>query len=159
MSGSIVPLPTVAATFRWKMKYAMTLNAAANATAKAELARFDGVVLNALEETEAALTVYARDLDRQTELEAGRAHAVKLAAAAHQLQAGGLEDLLVQVDPHVLLGFDPGGLLFSSQERLVEERLGLPLQQVGVDAAGIFPRRRATSGNGQTPLSAVRART
>jgi NodT family efflux transporter outer membrane factor (OMF) lipoprotein len=63
--------------------------AAADAQAKAELARFDGVVLNALQETESSLTVYARDLDRQQDLEAGREHALKLSKAAHQLQAGG----------------------------------------------------------------------
>lgn len=63
--------------------------AAANAEAKAELARFDGVVLEALQETESALTVYVQDLDRQTDLEARRARALQLAAAAHGLQAGG----------------------------------------------------------------------
>lgn len=68
--------------------------AAANADAKAELARFDGVVLKALEETEAALTVYARDLDRQSELEIGQAHALKLAEAAHRMQADGRANAL-----------------------------------------------------------------
>jgi NodT family efflux transporter outer membrane factor (OMF) lipoprotein len=63
--------------------------AAANADAKAELARFDAVVLKALEETEAALAVYARDLDRQSELEAGLTHARKLAEAAHEMQSAG----------------------------------------------------------------------
>jgi len=62
---------------------------AARAEAKAELARFDGAVLNALQETESALTAYTRDLDREASLEAGRAKAVQLATAAHRLQAGG----------------------------------------------------------------------
>ena len=62
---------------------------AAEAEAKAELARFDGAVLNALQETESALTAYTRDLDREASLDAGRAKAVQVAAAAHRLQAGG----------------------------------------------------------------------
>lgn len=62
---------------------------AAKAGAKAELARFDGAVLNALQETESALTAYTRDLDRETSLEAARAKAVQVASAAHRLQAGG----------------------------------------------------------------------
>lgn len=63
--------------------------AAANADAKAELARFDSVVLKALEETESALTVYTRDLDRQSALDTSLAHARKLADAAHQMQTDG----------------------------------------------------------------------
>jgi NodT family efflux transporter outer membrane factor (OMF) lipoprotein len=62
---------------------------AARAEAKAELARFDGAVLNALQETETALTAYTRDLDREADLKAGREKAAQVAAAAHRLQAGG----------------------------------------------------------------------
>ena len=62
---------------------------ASKAEAKAELARFDGAVLNALQETKSALTVYARDLDQQASLEGRRGRAVKLAEAAHRLKAGG----------------------------------------------------------------------
>lgn len=72
--------------------------AAANADAKAELARFDGVVLRALQETEGALTVYRRDLDRQASLEAGLEKAERVSAAGHRLQAGGRMSSLTVLD-------------------------------------------------------------
>jgi NodT family efflux transporter outer membrane factor (OMF) lipoprotein len=72
--------------------------AAAGAAAKAELARFDGAVLGALQETETALDVYAQDLDRQADLESRRAHAEKLAQAAHDLQRGGRAGALTVLD-------------------------------------------------------------
>lgn len=62
---------------------------ASKAEAKAELAKFDGAVLNALQETESALTVYTRDLDKQASLEGGRDRALKVAEAAHRLKTGG----------------------------------------------------------------------
>lgn len=72
--------------------------AAANAMAKAELARFDAVVLKALEETEVALTAYGRDLDRQSALESGQTRAVKLAQAQHKLRALGRSNVLASLD-------------------------------------------------------------
>ena len=68
--------------------------AAANADARAGLARFDGVVLKALDETENALTNYTRDLDRQSELQASHAHAEELAEAARQMQIAGRSNAL-----------------------------------------------------------------
>ena len=47
--------------------------AQAEAGTKAAAARFDAAVLNALRETESALTVYARQLDRESALQAARA--------------------------------------------------------------------------------------
>lgn len=44
----------------------------ADAATVASLARFDGVVLNALRETETTLSTYASDLDRNTDLRAAR---------------------------------------------------------------------------------------
>jgi hypothetical protein len=46
--------------------------AQAEANTAGALARFDSVVLNALRETESALTVYARELDRNAALRAAR---------------------------------------------------------------------------------------
>ncbi len=62
---------------------------AAKASQTAELARFDGVVLNALREAESALNVYAHDLERQGRLNAARAQAASALADARRLQAAG----------------------------------------------------------------------
>ena len=63
--------------------------AAAKATTAADYARFDGVVLTALREVESALTVYARDLDRESDLKTARAGAATaLSDAVHLQQAG-----------------------------------------------------------------------
>lgn len=63
--------------------------AQAEAGAAAALARFDAVVLNALREVESALTVYARELDRNTSLRAARdQHALASRQAARLYQAG-----------------------------------------------------------------------
>ena len=99
--------------------------AAADADAKAELARFDGVVLKALEETEAALVAYARDLDRQNELEAGRAHARKLAEAAHQLQADGRTNALATLAADRVVA-------------AIEQNLAANRSQISQDQIGVF---------------------
>ena len=63
--------------------------AQADAATAAALAHFDGVVLNALRETESNLTVYARDLQRNDDLRAARDHAQQAADEAETLfQAG-----------------------------------------------------------------------
>ena len=62
---------------------------AAKASQSAELARFDGVVLNALRETESALNVYAHDLERQQRLAAARAQAASAVDDTRRLQAAG----------------------------------------------------------------------
>jgi NodT family efflux transporter outer membrane factor (OMF) lipoprotein len=88
--------PTV--TWRLNQSVPRARIAAASADARAELARFDGTVLTALRETETALTVYARDLERQTDLEAARAHAAKLDEAAHRLEAAGRTGAVAVLD-------------------------------------------------------------
>jgi outer membrane protein, multidrug efflux system len=68
--------------------------AAAKATTVADYARFDGVVLAALREVESALTVYARDLDRESELKIGRARAATALSDAVRLQQTGRQGYL-----------------------------------------------------------------
>ncbi len=62
---------------------------AANANANAALAHFDGVVLNALRETESNLTVYARDLDRNASLRAARDRFAEAASQTETLYLAG----------------------------------------------------------------------
>ena len=61
----------------------------ANAMTNAALAHFDGVVLNALRETESSLTVYARDLERNAGLHAARDHFAEAAAQTETLYLAG----------------------------------------------------------------------
>ena len=72
--------------------------AAANAESDAAFARFDGTVLNALRETESALTVYARDLDRTAALRDADAQAAKAARDAETLFRAGRTGFLPVLD-------------------------------------------------------------
>ena len=70
----------------------------AEANGDASLARFDGVVLGALREAESALTVYARELDRNAALRAARDQSAVAAQQANELYARGRENLLTVLD-------------------------------------------------------------
>jgi NodT family efflux transporter outer membrane factor (OMF) lipoprotein len=71
---------------------------AAGANADAALARFDGVVLTALRETETALAVYSRDLERNAELRAARDEAVTAVDEAQALRRAGRSPYLTGLD-------------------------------------------------------------
>lgn len=64
----------------------------------AAAARFDGVLLNALRETESALTVYARDLDAREALDAARRKAQLAAMDTERLFAGGRQGISAVLD-------------------------------------------------------------
>jgi NodT family efflux transporter outer membrane factor (OMF) lipoprotein len=70
---------------------------AANADADAELARFDGTVLEAVRETETSLTLYTHDLDRLQALTAARHQAETAADQTRRLRLGGREPLLTDL--------------------------------------------------------------
>jgi len=70
---------------------------AANADADAELARFDGTVLEALRETETSLTLYTHDLDRLQALGAAQYQAEAAADQARRLRHGGRAPLLAEL--------------------------------------------------------------
>lgn len=72
--------------------------AQAEAGNEAALARFDAVVLNALRETESALTVYARELDRNASLKAARDQSALAAQQARTLYRYGRTDFLTTLD-------------------------------------------------------------
>jgi len=71
---------------------------AADAEQQASLARFDGTVLNALKETESALEVYARDLERRALLESARQKAGRAARDTEQLFTAGRQGYLPVLD-------------------------------------------------------------
>lgn len=72
--------------------------AEAQAGGAAALARFDGIVLNALRETETAMTVYARELDRNAALRTAREQSALAASQSHRLYQAGKIDFLSVLD-------------------------------------------------------------
>lgn len=70
----------------------------ASAGADAALASFDGVVLNALRETETGLAAYAQDLQRNAALRAARDQSAKAADEARRLYQGGRSPYLSSLD-------------------------------------------------------------
>lgn len=72
--------------------------AGAEADTQAELATFDGVVLRALQETETALSAYARTLDRRIALQAARDAAERAVRIVRAQQREGQVDGLVLLD-------------------------------------------------------------
>lgn len=72
--------------------------AGAEADSRAALATFDGTVLTAVEETETALSNYARALERRTALQAARDQAAVAARITRAQQREGQIDSLAQLD-------------------------------------------------------------
>jgi len=72
--------------------------AQAEAGSNAALARFDAAVLNALRETESALIVNARELDRNAALKAARDQSVLASEQARSLYRYGRTDFLTTLD-------------------------------------------------------------
>ncbi|SFM20415.1 TolC family protein [Variovorax sp. OV329] len=70
----------------------------AEAEREAALARFDGVVLSALKETESALEVYARDQERWATLQAARTQAQQAAQDTQRLYESGRIGYLAVLD-------------------------------------------------------------
>ena len=89
---------------------------AAQAETRAALARFDGVVLGALRETETALNNYAHALDRDEELKVVRARAAEAYADATQLEAAGRTDSLRTLDAERTLSAAEFSLAASKSE-------------------------------------------
>ena len=86
---------------------------ATEAGADAALARFDGVVLNALRETETSLAVYAHELDRNAALRSARDEAAKAEAQAQTLYRGGRSPYLANLDAQRTLAGAEGALAAS----------------------------------------------
>lgn len=90
--------------------------AEAEANTKAAAARFDATVLNALRETESALVVYARQLDRDTALRAARDQSAEAASQARQLFQYGKTDYLTVLDADRTLATNESALAASQAE-------------------------------------------
>jgi len=112
--------------------------AQAGAASDAALAHFDGTVLGALRETESALTVYARELDRHTALAAARTQDALAAQQAQTLQRAGRADFFTALDAQRSLTSADATLATSST-------------QVALDQVALF---LALGGGWQVPSAA-----
>jgi NodT family efflux transporter outer membrane factor (OMF) lipoprotein len=98
--------------------------AQAKAAQKAELARFDGVVLVALRDVETSLNTYAHDLERQRNLTAVRNQASTALTDARRLQAAGRTGALSTLDAERTLA--------ATESALASARAQIALDQVSV---------------------------
>ncbi|WAC73047.1 TolC family protein [Roseateles sp. SL47] len=98
--------------------------AQAEASTRQSAARFDGVVLNALRETETALNQYARELDRRAALQRSRDAAAVVADQARRLYKAGKVGYLDALDAErALAGSD--ATLAASEATLIDEQVQL----------------------------------
>lgn len=98
--------------------------AQANASAQGALARFDGTVLTALRETQTALDVYARELDRHAALQAARDESATVAAQARRLYQSGRTGYLDALDAERGLAGSEATLAASDAE-LADDQVSL----------------------------------
>jgi NodT family efflux transporter outer membrane factor (OMF) lipoprotein len=120
---------------------ARTHIAQAEAGTAASLARFDSVVLNALRETESALTVYARELDRNAALKASRDQSALASEQADKLYRFGRVDFLTKLDADRVLAAADSAVA-ASDAQLAADQVALFLALGGGwESAGAQPRR------------------
>lgn len=98
--------------------------AQAEAGTAAALARFDGVVLNALRETETALTAYARELDRNAALKAARDQSALASQQAAKLYRFGRTDFLTTLDAERTLASAQAAVA-ASDAKLASDQVAL----------------------------------
>jgi len=96
----------------------------AEASTVAALARFDGVVLNALREAETALTAYARELDRNAALKAARDQSALASQQAAKLYRFGRTDFLTTLDAERTLASAQAAVA-ASDAKLASDQVGL----------------------------------
>jgi len=98
--------------------------AQASAAEKLVLARFDGVVLTALRDTESALTTYSRDLQRDSDLTTAQARAREAEQQAKRLYVGGKMDFLALLDAQRTLA-SADDAVASSHARLATDQVAI----------------------------------
>jgi NodT family efflux transporter outer membrane factor (OMF) lipoprotein len=98
--------------------------AQAEAGSDAALARFDASVLNALRETESALTLYARELDRNAALRLARDQGALASQQARTLYRYGRTDFLTTLDAERTLAAAESALT-ASDAQLTTDQIAL----------------------------------
>ncbi|HEV7619963.1 MAG TPA: TolC family protein [Burkholderiaceae bacterium] len=95
--------------------------AQAEAGTAAALAHFDATVLNALRESESALTVYARELDRNASLKAARDQSAIASQQARTLYQYGRTDFLTTLDTDRTLAVAESALAASDAQLATDQ--------------------------------------
>jgi outer membrane protein TolC len=110
----------------WRANQSLTRARIAQASAaeKLALARFDGVVLAALRDTESALTSYSRDLQRDSDLTTAQARAREAEQQARRLYVGGKMDFLALLDAQRTLA-SADDAVASSHARLATDQVAI----------------------------------
>ncbi len=125
--------------------------AQARAGSDAALARFDAAVLNALRETESALAVYARELDRNADLRQARDQSALASQQARTLYRAGRTDFLTALDAErTLAGTETA--LSASDAQLVSDQVALFLA-----LGGGWERDQPAAAANQAQMKANRA--
>ncbi|WP_245002018.1 TolC family protein [Cupriavidus pinatubonensis] len=109
----------------------------AGAAARAALAQFDGAVLNALRETESALTLYVRHIEENDHLRQARDASLAAARLQQRLAAGGTVSSLERLDMERALAIAQGAVA-ASDATLASDRVRIFLALGGGwESAGI----------------------
>lgn len=122
-------------TFRWGIGPLITWTLPNTGTARSRIkqaeaehqaafARFDATVLNALRETESALTTYARELDRNAALKAARDQSALANDQARLLYRHGRIDFLSTLDSERTLAADESAYA-ASTAKLVDDQISV----------------------------------
>lgn len=122
-------------TFRWGIGPLITWTLPNTGTARSRIkqaeaehqaafARFDATVLNALRETESALTTYARELDRNAALKAARDQSALANDQAQRLYRHGRIDFLSTLDAERTLAADESAYA-ASTAKLVDDQISV----------------------------------
>jgi multidrug efflux system outer membrane protein len=98
--------------------------AASEADTRGALATFDGQILTALEETETALSTYARELDRRTQLQSARDNAAIAARITRARQREGQIDFLDVLDAERTFA-DTDADLATADARIADAQIDL----------------------------------
>ncbi len=98
--------------------------AQASAAERLILARFDGVVLTALRDTESALTAYSRELQRDSDLTTAQARAREAEQQAKRLYVGGKMDFLALLDAQRTLALADDAVA-ASHARLATDQVAI----------------------------------
>jgi NodT family efflux transporter outer membrane factor (OMF) lipoprotein len=109
----------------------------ARAGADVALARFDGVVLNALRETQTSLATYAADYERMESLHAAQKSAAQSASETHRFYIAGRESFIADLDATRTL-------------TTTNSQLAAAEGQVALDQVNLF---RALGGGWETPVA------
>ena len=119
-------------TIHWQANQSLARARIAQASARSRLvlARFDGVVLTALRDTESALTTYSHDLQRDSDLTTAQARAREAEQQAKRLYVGGKMDFLALLDAQRTLA-SADDAVATSHGRLATDQVAIFLSLGG----------------------------